>query len=343
MAGYEVLICSPSFRSGDQRDLIRCPSDLRCLTRLKNGLIRVEAWVGWWSVPEEYPGLLTGLANLETSSTGIRHLLDTPKNVPIRVEAWVSWWTTPAARSIVLDRSTFTVPVQFRFRTSSRIQPSGQVPGSSQADKFLVPAKRFQVRISVLRGSAVCHPPRSPVPVKTIWFQVRISVLFVGRRRFHPPRSPVPVKTIRFQVRVSVLRGSAVCYPPRSPDPVKAIQFPSRFRSCQGLPVQFLSSFRIHNESDHIDPTHQSSSSQGSVPVYFQFPDPSPFQIQLYESDPIGPTRFYFLLSVSGSSFQPGPRLNSTVGGLIPESRNPLIRQQQVPLRSSGRFFTDLP
>ena len=74
-----------------------------------------------------------------------------------------------------------------------------------------------------------------------------------------------PVKTIRFPVRISVLRGSAVCHLPRSPDPVKAIQFPSRFRSCQGLPVQFLSSSRIHDESDHIDPTHQSSSSQGSV------------------------------------------------------------------------------
>ena len=30
---------------------IRCPSELRCLTRLKNVPIRVEAWVSWWTTP----------------------------------------------------------------------------------------------------------------------------------------------------------------------------------------------------------------------------------------------------------------------------------------------------
>ena len=76
------------------------------------------------------------------------------------------------------------------------------------------------------------------------------------------------------------------------------------------------------------------------VQFQFQFQDPSPFQIQPYESDSIDPTQFYS--SVYGSSFQPGPRLIASVGGPIPESRNPSVwcPRQTVPLRSSGRLFT---
>ena len=69
---------------------IRCPSELRCLTRLKN--------------------------------------------VPIRVEAWVSWWTTPAARSIVWDRSTSTVPVpaESAKQSRSRFRQAVKVPESAK-------------------------------------------------------------------------------------------------------------------------------------------------------------------------------------------------------------------
>ena len=176
--------------------------------------------------------------NLETSSTGIHHLSRLPdciswrslircpselrcltrlKNVPIRCEAWVSWRSTPAARSIVLDRSIFSVPVP------------------------------------VLCGSAVCHPPRSPDPVKTAKFHSRVK--FLSNFRIHDESDPIdPTQKHKFPFpdprRVRSHRSdSPVQFQPR-------IKFLSR--------VKFLSSSRIHDESDPIDPTHQSSSCQGS-------------------------------------------------------------------------------
>ena len=101
-----------------------------------------------------------------------------------------------------------------------------------------------------LSGSAVFHPPRSPVPVKTIRFQVRTSVLR-GSAVFHPPRSPVPVKTIRirFQVRVSVLResggvSSATESGPCEGNPVP-VKVPFLPRSSCPVPVKFPDPRRV--------------------------------------------------------------------------------------------------
>ena len=98
-----------------------------------------------------------------------------------------------------------------------------------------------------------------------------------------------------------------VVHPPRSPDHLEKIPSSCQVPGSTTSPIPSIrlrnisSSSRIQDESDPIDPTHQSSSSQGSsscqgsssvkVKVQFQFQDPSPFQIPPYESDPIDPTQ----------------------------------------------------
>ena len=114
------------------------------------------------------------------------------------------------------------------------------------------------------------------------------------------------------------------------------VQFMSRVKFLSR--VNFLSSSRIHDESDPIDLTQKHKfqftdprrvrSHRSDSPVQFlsrsrsssssSSKDPSPFQIQPYESDPFNPTQFYF--SVYGSRFQTGPRLMASVGGSIPGS-----------------------
>ena len=199
-----------------------------------------------------------------------------------------------------------------KIQRRSRFQPSSQGPGSSQAVKVPVPAK--QSRSQFQSRSSSC-----PVPVK---------VKFLSSSRIHDESDPIdPTQKHKFQFSDPRRVRSH-----RSDSPV---QFQSRSSSCQvpgstTSPIPSIrlrnisSSSRIHDESDPIDPTHHSSSCQGSVPVkvkvqfQFQFQDPNPFQIQPYESDPIDPTQFYF--SVYGSRFQTGPRLIASVGGSIPGS-----------------------
>ena len=173
-----------------------------------------------------------------------------------------------------------------KIQRRSRFQPSSQGPGSSQAVKVPVP-----VKVKFLSSSS-----QGQVPVK-----------FPDPRRVRSHRSDSPVQ---FQSRSSSCQVSG-----STTSPIPLI----RLRNIS-------SSSRIHDESDPIDPTHHSSSCQGSVPVkvkvqfQFQFQDPNPFQIQPYESDPIDPTQFYF--SVYGSRFQTGPKLIASVGGSIPGSES---------------------
>jgi hypothetical protein len=114
---------------------IRCPSELRCLTRLKN--------------------------------------------VPIRVEAWVSWWTTPAARSIVWDRSTSTVPVpaesakqsRSRFRQAVKVPESSQAvpfqsPGSTTESDHIGPTRKHKFQFRIQTSPITSIRLTSPVPVR---------------------------------------------------------------------------------------------------------------------------------------------------------------------------------
>ena len=99
--------------------------------------------------------------------------------MPIRVEAWVSWWTTPAARSIVLDRSTSTVPVPVKVRQAVKVPvpPSSESPGSSQAVPFQIlgsttesdhidPTQKHKFQFRIQTSPITSIRLTSPVPVK---------------------------------------------------------------------------------------------------------------------------------------------------------------------------------
>ena len=153
---YEVHICTPFFRSGGQRNLIRCPSELRCLTRLKN--------------------------------------------VPIRVEAWVSWWSTPAARSTVLDRSTFTVPGSSQAVQGPGSSQAVQGPGSSQAVQVLVPAKQFKILVPAKQFKVLFPAKQFKVLVPAKQFKILVPVkqfkILVPAKQF---KVLVPAKQFRVQ------------------------------------------------------------------------------------------------------------------------------------------------
>ena len=169
------------------------------------------------------------------------------------------------------------IPVPDKFqdpakRTSSRIQPSGQVPGSSQADKFPDPAKltssRFQQsssksgprsrglaagsggwRLITVSRTVSRVPIVNPSPAKTV--QSR----FLSSSRTQPSRSKSGPRSRGLAAgsggwRLITVSRTVSRVPTVNLSPVKTIQV--QFQS-----VQFLSSSRIHAESDHIDPTQK--------------------------------------------------------------------------------------
>ena len=192
-----------------------------------------------------------------------------------------------------------------------QFQPSCRGPGSSQAVR--VPAKQRRFR----------DPYESDHidPTRKHKFQFPDP----RRVRSHRSDSPVPAKLSRSWFQPSREGPGSVT------SPITSI----RLRNLS-------SSSRIHEESDHIDPTHQSSSSSSSSSGSDSkrpksVPD-STIRVRSYQSDSIP----LFSLRFQVPS---GPRLITSVWGSIRESRNPSVwcQRQQVPLRSSGRLFTDLP
>ena len=170
----------------------------------------------------------------------------------------------------------FSQAVNVKFLSSSRIHDESDPIDPTQKHKFQF---RIHDESDPIDPTHQSSSSQGPVSVQFLSSSCRGSV---------PVKVPVPAK---------LSRSSSCQVPGSTTSPIPSI----RLRN-----IRFSS--RIHDESDPIDPTNQSSSCQGSVPVkakvqfQFQFQDPSPFQIQPYESDPIDPTPFYISVAVPGSS-----------------------------------------
>ena len=172
---------------------IRCPSELRCLTRLKNVPIRVEAWVSWWTTPAarsivwdrssscQGPGSAKQWRSRSLGSQTVfpggvypvpkwTPVLDTPKNVPIRVEAWVAGGRLP-------QHGVLSGPFQFLWRSGVRQAVKVPVPPSSQG-----PGSAKQWRSRSLGSQTVFPGGVYPVPKWT-------PVLDTPKKRAHPCRS----------------------------------------------------------------------------------------------------------------------------------------------------------
>ena len=245
-----------------------------------------------------------------------------------------------------LSRFQSRVPAK---QSRSRFQPSCQGPGSSQAVKVPVPAKqsvevpvpakqsrsRFQPSCQGPGSSQAVQGPGSsqavkvPVPAKQSRSRFQPSS---SRSRFQPSSSrsrfqsssqvpgstTSPIPSIRLRNISSSFRIQDESDPidpthqSSSSQGQVPVQFQSRSSSCQvpgstTSPIPSIrlrnisSSSRIQDESDPIDPTHQSSSSQGQVPVQFQSRSsscPVPVKVKFLsssrihdESDPIDPTQ----------------------------------------------------
>ena len=215
-------IFTPVFRSGGQRDLIRCPSELRCLTRVK-------------ACPSvEKLGLADG---------------QSPRSIQDCPRVSLLWKPVPLESTIFLgspdyisERDLIRCPSELRCLTRVKACPSveklGLADGRIPRSIFLDP---FYLSVPV------------PVPVPG-----SKSVPDSARRVRSHRSDSILLRSLRFQIP-------------------------------------------YWTETDYYSWRP------------FQFPDPSPFQIPSDESDPIDPTRFYFL--VYGSRFHTGPRLIALVGG----------------------------
>ena len=154
--------------------------------------------MSWWSVPEEYPGLFAGLANF-----GNQFHWNSPSS---RLPDCISWRSLSGAQvnSAVLVIRLRNVPDPCRRLD----QAGGRLPQHGVLSRTVL---AFFVKVPVLRGSAVCHPPRSPDPVKT--------TKFLSRSRI-PPR---PVKS----------PGSSQAVPFVDPQPVGGVSSATKSGSCE--------------------------------------------------------------------------------------------------------------
>ena len=258
VTGYEVPICSPSFRSGDQRDLIRCPSELRCLTRLKNVPIRWEAWVGWWSFPEEYPGLLTGLANLETSSTGTHHLLGSQTVFPGGVYPVLKW--TP-----VLDTPK---------KRAHPLRSLGKLVDDSRSTEYC----SGPLYLYCSRPIPVPDKFQDPAKLTSSWFQPSSSKsgsrFFVGRRCVihHEVRFLWKQSSSKSGSRFFVGRRCVICHEVRFLWKQSSSKSGSRFFVGRRCVIRHEVQFLWRQSSSCQVPGSSQAVSPGPVPV--KFPDP---------------------------------------------------------------------
>ena len=220
-----------------------------------------------------------------------------PRSIQGCLRVSLLWKPVPLESTIFLgspdyisERDLIRCPSELRCLTRVKSCPSveklgladGRLPRSIVLDPFYLYCSSFgssssqgQVPVKVQFQSSFSQVPvpgskTSPIP------SIRLTSSSSGQ-------GPVPVK-VQFQSRSS---SSQVPVPGSKTSPIPSIRL-----------TIISSSFRIQDESDPIDPTHQfqfqsrSSSSQGPVPVKVKFQSSSSSRIQ-DESDPIDPTQQY--------------------------------------------------
>ena len=298
-----------------------------------------DAWANWWSVPSDYPGLSSGLTRLrEPLSTGSHQLSYSIFTVPVPEKVQPS---SPGERSAKQWRSRSPPSCQgpgSAKQWRSRSPPSSEGPGSAKQWRSRSPpscqgpgsAKQWKSRSL---GSQTVFPGGVyPVPKWT-------PVLDTPKIRAHPCRSLGKL--------VDDSRSTEYC---------SGTVLPLLFQFQRSPPSS--QSPRSTTESDHIGLTQKhkfqfriqtspitSIRLTSPVPVKVQFP------FQEYQSVPDSAIRVrshrsdsFLLFSLR---FQVSDRTEINYFSWWTNSRiqNPSSRKSttQVPLRSSGRFFTDLP